>query len=178
MVQAQRTIRVPGFASLANWQPQTQEIDATPEWRCWSWGGWLLRRCSGFSCGLVSRWRWRLGWSGCRIGPGIAGWPRRVARRAAGVSRTTGNLWLAEAGGVRPRVVNPELEAAVSPGTGVCHFTDRCWIRELVKAGYKPQIAELLGHHPCGLTVMRSGSHLLADRVIRSGRRRPASEIG
>jgi hypothetical protein len=30
---------------------QAQGIDATPEWRCWSWGGWLLRRSSGFSCG-------------------------------------------------------------------------------------------------------------------------------
>jgi IS30 family transposase len=70
----------------------------------------------------------------------------KVASRAAGVARRTGTAWLAEAGGVRPRVQNLELEAAVTPGSGPLTFTDRCRIEDLVKAGYKPaRIADLLG---------------------------------
>lgn len=71
-----------------------------------------------------------------------------AACRAAGVSTHTGYRWLAEAGGVRPRVVNPELEAAVTAGTGALTFVDRCRIEELAKIGYCPgRIAELLGRH-------------------------------
>jgi IS30 family transposase len=62
------------------------------------------------------------------------------------VARQTGAAWLTEAGGVRPRVINPELEAAVSPGSGSLSFTDRCRIEDLVKAGYSPaRIADLRG---------------------------------
>ena len=76
-----------------------------------------------------------------------------AAARAAGVSRQTGSLWLKEAGGVRPRVRNLRLEAAVSPGTGPLVFTDRCRIEDLVKAGYSPaRVAELLGRHRSTIT--------------------------
>ena len=69
-----------------------------------------------------------------------------TASQAAGVARVTGSGWLKQAGGVRPRVNNPELEATVSPGAGVLSFLDRCRIEELVIAGYKPvAIADLLG---------------------------------
>jgi transposase, IS30 family len=76
-----------------------------------------------------------------------------AASRAAGVARQTGAAWLTEAGGVRPRVINPELEAAVSPGSGSLSFTDRCRIEDLVKAGYSPaRIADLLGRHRSTIT--------------------------
>jgi transposase, IS30 family len=68
-----------------------------------------------------------------------------AASEAAGVARPTGSAWLKEAGGVRPRVTNPELEAAITPGSGPLSFTDRCRIEDLVKIGYKPaKIADLL----------------------------------
>jgi IS30 family transposase len=76
-----------------------------------------------------------------------------AAARAAGVSRGTGRLWLIEAGGVRPRVSNPDLEAVVDPGTGVLSFIDRCRIEDLVKGGYTPaRIAALLGRHRSTIT--------------------------
>jgi IS30 family transposase len=69
-----------------------------------------------------------------------------VAARAAGVARGTGWRWLAQSGGVRPRVVNVELEAAVVPGRGVLSFVDRCRIEELTRCGYSPaRVAGLLG---------------------------------
>jgi IS30 family transposase len=69
-----------------------------------------------------------------------------AATRAAGVAIRTGRAWLTEAGGVRPRVTNPDLEAAVRSGAGVLSFIDRCRIEDLVKAGYSAaRIAELLG---------------------------------
>jgi IS30 family transposase len=70
----------------------------------------------------------------------------KAAAEAAGVSRGTGQVWLREAGGVRPRVVNLELEAAVTPDAGVLTFVDRCRIEDLVKIGYNPaRIAGLFG---------------------------------
>jgi IS30 family transposase len=69
-----------------------------------------------------------------------------AAARAAGVARPTGSAWLKQAGGVRPRARNPELEASVTPGAGPLSFTDRCRIEDLVKVGYCPaRIADLLG---------------------------------
>ena len=80
-------------------------------------------------------------WAELRRGSTVA-----VAARAAGVAGKTGQAWLREAGGVRPRVVNPELEAATTPGSGVLVFLDRCRIEELADAGYCPgRIATLLG---------------------------------
>jgi IS30 family transposase len=68
-----------------------------------------------------------------------------AASEAAGVARETGSVWLKQAGGVRPRVSNPELEATITPGSGVLSFTDRCRIEDLVTVGYKPaKIADLL----------------------------------
>jgi IS30 family transposase len=46
-------------------------------------------------------------WAELRLGSTVA-----AAARAAGVSKHTGYAWLTEAGGVRPPIVNPELEAA------------------------------------------------------------------
>jgi len=69
-----------------------------------------------------------------------------AAARAAGVSRNTGYAWLAQAGGVRPRVVDSELEAAVDIGRGPLSWVDRCRIEELLKVRYSPaRIAGLLG---------------------------------
>jgi IS30 family transposase len=68
-----------------------------------------------------------------------------AASEAAGVARRTGSAWLKEAGGVRPRVTNPELEATITPGSGPLSFTDRCRIEDLVEIGYRPaKIADLL----------------------------------
>ena len=52
-------------------------------------------------------------WAGLRRGATIT-----AAARAAGVARQTGAVWLTEAGGVRPRVIDLKLEAAVIPGSG------------------------------------------------------------
>jgi IS30 family transposase len=80
-------------------------------------------------------------WAELRLGVTVV-----AAARAAGVARETGQVWLREAGGVRPRVVNPDLEAATTPGSGVLVFLDRCRIEELTRAGYCPgRIAALLG---------------------------------
>src|SRR5215210_7494145 len=82
-------------------------------------------------------------WTGLRRGLTV-----KAAAGAAGVSRRTGWSWLAEAGGVRPRVSVPELEAAVTAGSGALSFVDRCRIEDLVKAGYSPaRIAGVLGRH-------------------------------
>jgi IS30 family transposase len=79
-------------------------------------------------------------WAGLRRGASIA-----AASEVAGVARPTGSAWLKEAGGVRPRVSDPELEAAIISGSGPLSFTDRCRIEDLVKIGYKPaKIADLL----------------------------------
>ena len=61
-----------------------------------------------------------------------------AAARAAGVARQTGAAWLTEAGGVPPRVIDLQLEAAVISGSGSLSFTDRCRIEDLVKVGYSP----------------------------------------
>jgi IS30 family transposase len=80
-------------------------------------------------------------WAGLRRGSTVA-----AAARGAGVSKQTGHRWLAEAGGVRPPVVDLELEAAVTSGRGVLSFTDRCRIEDLDRAGYRPaRIADLFG---------------------------------
>jgi transposase, IS30 family len=80
-------------------------------------------------------------WAELRWGATIA-----AAARAAGVSGQTGSRWLNQAGGVRPRVVNPELEAAVTASRGVLTFVDRCRIEDLIQAGYAPaRIAALMG---------------------------------
>jgi len=81
------------------------------------------------------------------------GAPITAASRVAGVARRTGAAWLIEAGGVRPRVKNLELEAAVTPASGRLSFIDRCRIEDLVKAGYTPaRIAGLLGRHRSTIT--------------------------
>jgi IS30 family transposase len=80
-------------------------------------------------------------WAALRRGSTI-----RAASKTAGVSRHTGAGWLKEAGGVRPRVSNPDLEAAVEAGSGPLSFVDRCRIEDLIKVNYKPAaIADLLG---------------------------------
>jgi IS30 family transposase len=82
-------------------------------------------------------------WAGLRRGSTV-----KAAAGAAGVSRRTGWSWLAEAGGVRPRVSVPELDAVVTSGSGALSFVDRCRIEDLVKAGYSPaRIAGVLGRH-------------------------------
>ena len=54
---------------------------------------------------------------------------------------------------MRPLVVIPELEAAVTAGSGVLSFTDRCRIEDLDRAGYRPaRIADLLGRHRSTIT--------------------------
>jgi IS30 family transposase len=108
-----------------------------------------------------------------------------AASQAAGVARQTGSVWLKQAGGVRPRVNNPELEATVSPGAGQLSFLDRCRIEELVIAGYKPAtIADLLGRarstitreldkgHPKGEGRYRAmiAQHRLDQNRRRAGR--------
>jgi IS30 family transposase len=76
-----------------------------------------------------------------------------AASQLAGVARCTGAAWLTEAGGVRPRVTNLELEAAVTPATGRLLFIDRWRIEDLAKAGYNPaRIANLLGRHRSTIT--------------------------
>ena len=76
-----------------------------------------------------------------------------AAARAAGVARQTGAAWLTEAGGVRPRVIDLQLEAAVISGSGSLSFTDRCRIEDLVKVGYSPaRIADLVGRHRSTIT--------------------------
>jgi IS30 family transposase len=114
---------------------------------------WLHEVGGPDALGLVGRrvtrpWGGRAGedvrgrfWAELRRGSSIG-----AAARAAGVARSTGRAWLAESGGVRPRVVNPDLEAATDAGRGVLSFTDRCRIEELSQAGYCPaRIAGLLG---------------------------------
>ncbi|HSO52020.1 MAG TPA: IS30 family transposase, partial [Actinomycetes bacterium] len=87
-------------------------------------------------------------WAGLRRGATIT-----AAARAAGVARQTGAAWLTEAGGVRPRVIDLKLEAAVIPGSGSLSFTDRCRIEDLVKVGYSPgRIADLVGRHRSTIT--------------------------
>ena len=87
-------------------------------------------------------------WAGLRRGATVA-----AASRAAGVSRQTGWRWLKQAGGVRPRVSHPELEATVTPGSGPLSFLDRCRIEDLADAGYRPaRVAELLGRSRSTIT--------------------------
>jgi len=95
-------------------------------------------------------------WAGLRRGATV-----HAAARAAGVAKDTGRAWLDEAGGVRPRVSNPDLEAAVTPSSGSLSFVDRCRIEDLVKVGYTPaRIADLLGRQRSTIT-----------RELRRGRR-------
>jgi transposase, IS30 family len=87
-------------------------------------------------------------WAGLRRGATIT-----AAARAAGVARQSGAAWLTEAGGVRPRVSDPELEASVTSGCGLLSFVDRCRIEDLLKAGYIPaRIADLLGRSRSTIT--------------------------
>lgn len=80
-------------------------------------------------------------WGRLRRGDTVA-----AAARSAGVSNATGQNWLIEAGGVRPRANNPDLEATVMTGGGPLSFVDRCRIEDLSGAGYNPgRIAALLG---------------------------------
>jgi transposase, IS30 family len=124
-------------------------------------------------------------WAGLRRGATIT-----AAAQAAGVARQTGTAWLTEAGGVRPRVTDPELEATVSPGSGSLSFTDRCRIEDLVKAGYSPaRIADLVGRHRSTITrelargrpdgQARYRAVIAQDRVDQNRRRagRPAKLV-
>jgi IS30 family transposase len=96
-------------------------------------------------------------WGSLRRGSTVA-----AASRAAGVSKRSGGRWLAEAGGVRPSVVNVELEAGVSAGRGVLSFTDRCRIEDLTRAGYCPaRVAGLLGRSRS--TITRELTRGIAD---------------
>jgi transposase, IS30 family len=116
-------------------------------------------------------------WAGLRRGATIT-----AAARAAGVARQTGAAWLTEAGGVRPRGIDPELEATVTPGSGLLSFTDRCRIEDLVKLGYRPaRVADLLGRHRSTITreldrgrpdgQTRYRAVIAQDRVDRNRRR-------
>jgi IS30 family transposase len=96
-------------------------------------------------------------WDGLRRGDSVA-----AAALAAGVSTVTGRTWLIEAGGVRPRVSNPDLEATVTAGSGPLSIVDRGRIEKLSGAGYSPsQIADLLGRHRSTITreLPRGRSH-------------------
>jgi hypothetical protein len=120
-----------------------------------SWSGyrWLAEAGGPDAAGLPPR-RWGRPWGGrksdtvrdvfwAELGRGAT---IAAAARVAGVARRTGWVWLREAGGVRPRVVNSELEAAVTPGSGVLSLVDRCRIQDLTDAGYLPaRIAALIG---------------------------------
>jgi IS30 family transposase len=102
-------------------------------------------------------------WAGLRRGSTVP-----AAARAAGVSKSSGYHWLTEAGGVRPPVSNPELEAAVTAGSGVLTFTDRCRIEDLTGAGYIPaRVADLLGRPRSTIT-----RELAKGRVGGQGRYR------
>jgi IS30 family transposase len=109
-------------------------------------------------------------WANLRLGVSLT-----AAARAAGVSRSTGGVWLAEAGGVRPRVVNPVLEAAVRPGVGPLTFVDRCRVEDLLDVGYVPaRIAGLLDRPRSTITREiargRAGSSGRYRAVIGQGR--------
>jgi transposase, IS30 family len=87
-------------------------------------------------------------WTALRRGGTIT-----AASQAAGVSRQTGSWWLKQAGGVRPRASDVELEATVSPGSGPLSFVDRCRIEDLVTVGCQlVRIADLLGRHRSTIT--------------------------
>ena len=109
-------------------------------------GGWAALGVSGSGAGRPRGGRMSeavrgLFWAELGRGSTIA-----AAARAAGVARRTGHAWLVEGGGVRPRVVNPELEAVVTSGAGVLSFVDRCRLQDLADVGYSPaRIAELFG---------------------------------
>ena len=121
-------------------------------------------------------------WAQLRRGATIS-----AAARAAGVSHQTGGVWLKEAGGVRPRVSNPELESAVTAGSGSLSFVDRCRIEDLVKAGYRPvQIAGLLGRARSTITrelgrgrSADSGSYraLIGQNRVDQNRRRAGRPV-
>jgi IS30 family transposase len=150
---------------------------------------WLAEAGGPDALGLVRRgsgrpWGGRLRvevreqfWAGLRRGCSLA-----AAARAAGVSRATGRGWLNEAGGVRPLVTNPALEGAVTLGSGVLSFTDRCRIEDLAQAGYRAgRIAVLLGRHRSTMTRElqrgRSGGQgryraVLAQNQVDRNRRR------
>jgi transposase, IS30 family len=116
-------------------------------------------------------------WAELRRGATIA-----AAARAAGVARQTGSVWLSEAGGVRPRVIDLKLEAVVISGSGSLSFTDRCRIEDLVKVGYSPgRIADLVGRHRSTITreLVRGRPHtqsryraVIAQNRVDQNRRR------
>jgi IS30 family transposase len=107
----------------------------------------------------------------------------KAASAAAGVSRFTGAGWLAEAGGVRPRTVNPVLEASITPGKGRLDFVTRCRIEDLLRARYRPvRIGELLGRPTATITREiargRTGPEgpyraVIAQGRVDENRRRP-----
>jgi IS30 family transposase len=119
---------------------------AAGDGRCWGgrpWGGRL---------GGEVRDRF---WAELRLGSTVP-----AAARAAGVSISTGRAWLVEAGGVRLRVVNAALEAAVTAGCGVLSFVDRCRIEDLTRAGYTPaRVAGLLGRPRSTITRELTRGH-------------------
>ena len=114
-------------------------------------------------------------WAALRRGAAIT-----VAAQAAGVARRTGTAWLIEAGGVRPRVRVPELEASVVAGSGLLSFVDRCRIEDLIKAGYRPSTGRAHEDPPRDSSVLgpdkRSqlpmcallGRHVQADKPATS----------
>jgi transposase, IS30 family len=162
----------------------------------WTGYRWLAEVGGPAALGLERRggrpWGGRAGeeirdvfWAGLRQGATIT-----AAARAAGVARQTGHRWLIEAGGVRPRVSDPALEAAVTVGSGPLSFPDRCRIEDLVRAGYQPaKIADLLGRSRSTITrelprgrIGEQGRYravVAQDRVDRNRRRagRPAKLV-
>jgi transposase, IS30 family len=123
-------------------------------------------------------------WAELRRGATIS-----AASEVVGVARRTGSAWLKEAGGVRPCVTNPELEATITAGSGQLSFTDRCRIEDLVKIGYKPaKIADLLDRARSTITrelnrgrrdARRYRAVIAQDRVDQNRRRagRPAKLV-
>ncbi|GED96341.1 IS30 family transposase [Gordonia crocea] len=117
-------------------------------------------------------------WQGLSTGMTI-----KAAARAAGVSRNSGALWLAQAGGMKPTAT--ALESRISAGTGRLTFADRCCIEELVGKGSQPaRIARLLGRsrstisrelvrgRPAGDGEYRYRA-IVAQTTVDQGRRRP-----
>jgi Helix-turn-helix domain len=108
-------------------------------------------------------------WDALRSGACVA-----AGARAAGVSRTTGGAWLAEAGGMVPKLSREEPESRL-------RFVDRCRIEELLKAGHaSARIAVLLGRHRCTISreLARGGGPqqyraVAAQGVAEQARLRP-----
>lgn len=147
-------------------------VGVTPKTgRCW------IRRAGGpegvgLTQGGVGRpWGGRLpqSWRDEFFAGLIRGLNVTAAAAAVGVSHPTGLAWIRDAGGVRPRVANPALEAAITNdeflGSGPLVFLDRVRIETMSDCGYPPaQIATIMGRP-------RSTIH----RELAKGRRRPGS---